>query len=170
MTQIAYCWDEDGYISHDEPCTTDPLESENAGKPVYVLPARGCLEKPDVVPGKIARRVDGKWTQEENHKGKEGFINRTPHTIDKYGPLPDGFSETLPPLTTAELFDQLRALRDARLTATDKYLVADYPISADQLAGVKTCRTTLRDLPAQDGAPWDGGGELTPWPELPSVG
>ncbi|MDY0204729.1 MAG: phage tail assembly chaperone [Desulfovibrio desulfuricans] len=34
---------------------------------------------------------------------------------------------------------------------------------------IKAYRQFLRDLPAQEGAPWDGGGELTPWPELPEV-
>lgn len=74
-----------------------------------------------------------------------------------------------PPPTDDELFTQLRAARDAKLTATDKYLLPDYPISADALSAVKAYRQTLRDLPGQEGAPWDGGGELTPWPELPAV-
>lgn len=63
----------------------------------------------------------------------------------------------------------LRTARDMRLDATDKYLLADYPITAEELAAVKTYRQLLRDLPAQPGAPWDGGGELTPWPEQPTV-
>ncbi|WP_303193318.1 tail fiber assembly protein, partial [uncultured Desulfovibrio sp.] len=74
-----------------------------------------------------------------------------------------------PPPTEDELFTQLRVARDAKLTATDKYLLPDYPISADALSAVKAYRQTLRDLPGQEGAPWDGGGELTPWPELPAV-
>ena len=64
----------------------------------------------------------------------------------------------------------LRGARDTRIAATDFYLASDYPIGADDLAAIKTYRQALRDLPAQPGAPWDGGGELTPWPELPSVG
>ena len=28
-------------------------------------------------------------------------------------------------------------------------------------------RQKLRDLPKEDGAPWDGGGEETPWPINP---
>ena len=62
---------------------------------------------------------------------------------------------------------RLRELRDSRLAATDKYLLADYPISADTLAAIKAYRQALRDLPSQPGAPWDGGGELTPWPVKP---
>lgn len=64
---------------------------------------------------------------------------------------------------------RLRTARDARLAATDKYLLSDYPISAENLAAIKIYRQALRDLPAQEGAPWDGGGELTPWPDMPSV-
>ena len=68
-----------------------------------------------------------------------------------------------------QLFTALRAARDVRLRATDKYLLADYPINAADLEAVKTYRTALRALPDQPGAPWDGGGDATPWPELPSV-
>ena len=74
-----------------------------------------------------------------------------------------------PPPTEEDLFTQLRAVRDAKLGDTDKYLLADYPSSADSLAAIRAYRQTLRDLPGQEGAPWDGGGELTPWPELPAV-
>lgn len=62
-------------------------------------------------------------------------------------------------------FERLRAERDRRLTATDYLLMPDYPIPDDQRAVVQTYRQALRDLPAQEGAPWDGGEESTPWPE-----
>ena len=65
------------------------------------------------------------------------------------------------------LFAALRSARDAKLRATDKYLLEDYPISSADLEAVKSYRTTMRELPAQPGAPWDGGGEATPWPENP---
>jgi hypothetical protein len=69
----------------------------------------------------------------------------------------------------AELFATLRASRDTRLAATDKYMLADYPINEDNLALVKAYRAALRDLPGQPGAPWDGGGDATPWPIMPEV-
>lgn len=68
----------------------------------------------------------------------------------------------------AARFERLRAERDRRLTATDYLLMQDYPIPADQLTAVQAYRQALRDLPAQEGAPWDGGGDETPWPELPA--
>ena len=72
------------------------------------------------------------------------------------------------PPTEAELFQMLRTKRDRRLAATDYLLMQDYPIPADQLTAVQAYRQALRDLPAQEGAPWDGGGDETPWPELPA--
>lgn len=74
-----------------------------------------------------------------------------------------------PPRPAKAIFDALRAARDVRLAATDKYMLADYPISEDNLALVKEYRAALRDLPEQPGAPWDGGGEATPWPIMPEV-
>lgn len=66
-------------------------------------------------------------------------------------------------------FERLRAERDRRLSATDYLLMQDYPLQEDQRIAVQAYRQVLRDLPAQSGAPWDGGGEATPWPEIPSV-
>ena len=67
------------------------------------------------------------------------------------------------------LFASLRAARDARLTSTDKMLLPDYPITADALAQIKAYRAALRNLPDAPGAPWDGGGEATPWPAALSI-
>lgn len=71
--------------------------------------------------------------------------------------------------STAARAARLRTERDARLDATDKYLLADYPINPEALEAVKAYRQALRDLPAQSGAPFDGGGELTPWPVMPTI-
>ena len=46
---------------------------------------------------------DGKkWVQVEDHKGKSGYVNGQPHTINEYGPLPDGWSYTPPPPSLAD--------------------------------------------------------------------
>ena len=42
-------------------------------------------------------------------------------------------------------------------------------LTPEQYTALLTYIQALRDIPAQPGAPWDGGGELTPWPELPTV-
>ncbi len=65
-------------------------------------------------------------------------------------------------------FERLRAERDQRLAETDYLLMADYPLSENQRTVVQVYRQSLRDLPSQEGAPWDGGGEETPWPEIPT--
>ena len=49
--------------------------------------------------------------------------------------------------------------------ATDQYSMDDYPDNERRAA----YRADLRALNHQKGAPWDGGGELTPWPELPKT-
>ena len=72
------------------------------------------------------------------------------------------------PPTDAEFFKRLRAERDSRLAATDYLLMQDYPLNNTLKEAVQTYRQALRDLPAQSGAPWDGGGEATPWPDLPA--
>lgn len=65
-------------------------------------------------------------------------------------------------------FERLRAERDRRLTATDYLLMQDYPLDDTLKVAVRLYRQALRDLPSQEGAPWDGGGESTPWPDLPA--
>lgn len=87
---------------------------------------------------------------------------------------PEGWAAAHPapapvPPTEAELFQQLRSERDRRLTATDYLLMQDYPLDNTHKEVVRLYRQALRDLPSQEGAPWDGGGESTPWPEIPNV-
>lgn len=73
------------------------------------------------------------------------------------------------PPTSEQLFISLRTERDTRLYNTDKYLLPDYPISPEALEAIKVYRQLLRDIPAQPGAPWDGGGDETPWPLPPEI-
>ena len=107
------------------------------------------------------------------HRGANGAVKSIGPDAPEFQPfLEDGdtleYTDTLPPLTTAQHFAALRAARDARLAQTDKMLLPDYPITADALEKVKTYRAALRDLPDQPGAPWDGGGTATPWPAAPA--
>lgn len=167
MTQLAYCYNADGYYTHTEYCTADPLESAYQGRDVFVLPADACLDAPVIAKGCVAQRANGAWVDVENHIGETGFVNGVPTEIKEYGPLPEGWSATPPVPTAEQLFSALRAARDARLSATDKYLLPDYPISESDLALVKTYRAALRALPEQPGAPWPGGD--IPWPVMPQV-
>lgn len=90
-----------------------------------------------------------------------------PRYMDTLGPLPEGAvteRPEKPASTVTELFASLRAERDRRIAATDYLVMPDYPLTEEAKATVSTYRQALRDLPQQAGAPWDGGGDLTPWP------
>ncbi len=79
----------------------------------------------------------------------------------EHGLRPDGKTRS------EALYADLRIERDKRLASTDYLIMPDYSLSSAKKTAVKAYRQLLRDLPAQDGAPWDGGGENTPWPALP---
>ena len=134
-----------------------------------ILPNNATRTAPTLKKGFVPRWMGEKWEQVEDHKGKSGYVNGQPHEVKEYGPLPEGWSDTPPPLTTEELMISLRSQRNTSIADSDNYLLPDYPISESDLASVKAYRQHLRDIPAQPGAPWDGGGELTPWPEKPNV-
>ena len=66
-------------------------------------------------------------------------------------------------------FERLRAERDRRIAATDYLIMPDYPLNDTHRRMMEYYRQDLRDLPTKEGAPWDGGGEATPWPAMPAV-
>lgn len=55
---------------------------------------------------------------------------------------------------------EVRAKRDYLISQTDYLLQTDYPISAEDLEKVKAYRQALRDVPEQEGFPFD-----VVWPE-----
>lgn len=59
---------------------------------------------------------------------------------------------------------EVRSKRDSRISDTDYLLCADYPISAEDLKAVKAYRQALRDVPQQEGFPFE-----VVWPELPTI-
>lgn len=68
--------------------------------------------------------------------------------------------------TKEEMFMWIRRDRNIILSNTD-YFYTDVPISEENKAELSAYRQALRDLPQQEGAPWDGGGDETPWPKAP---
>lgn len=75
-------------------------------------------------------------------------------------------------------FDTLRSERDTRINsvlwmrerhADELELGKETSLTPEQYTSLLTYIQALRDIPAQPGAPWDGGGELTPWPDMPEV-
>lgn len=72
-----------------------------------------------------------------------------------------------PTPTQEELAASIRAERDKRIAATDYLVMPDYPISQENLEEIKVYRQALRDIPQQQGFPWNGPDdpECT-WPSL----
>lgn len=138
MTQLAYCYNADGYYTHTEYCTVDPLESAEQGRDVFVLPADACLDAPVIAKGCVAQRVNGAWVDVENHVGETGFINGVATTIKEYGPLPEGWSATQPQPTLADVQTakrvEINAGFDAALTASLTMPSRDTPPSVVELA------------------------------------
>lgn len=147
----AYQYDANGYYA-------------GACEDYGMLPSNSTRKAPQEMAGHIPRWQDGAWSLAENHIGEKGWLDGEPFTVREYGPLPAGFSSEAPPKTQEELFGLLRSGRDSRLARTDYLLMPDYQLEAARLEKVKAYRQALRDLPAMPGAPWDGGGEQTPWP------
>ena len=87
---------------------------------------------------------------------------------DEQGNLQAITIEAIPQPTEEEIAEQkniaARAQRDRLISQTDYLVSGDYPISAADLAAVKTYRQALRDVPAQEGFP-----DSVVWPELPQV-
>lgn len=73
------------------------------------------------------------------------------------------------PQTEGERFARLRLACESRLSQTDYAMTIDYPISDESKTALLAYRKALRELNHQEGAPWDGGGKLTPWPEMPVI-
>ena len=69
--------------------------------------------------------------------------------------------------TVEDLAASIRAERDKRIAATDYLVMPDYPISQENLEEIKVYRQALRDIPQQQGFPWNGPDdpECT-WPSL----
>lgn len=146
---IAHQYTADGYYA-------GPVEDYG------FLPVNATYTKPLADKDGFTQKWDGdKWEYVEDHKGKNGYLDGKPFEMKQYGPLPDGFTETPPQPTDEDLAGRVRAERDGKLAASDKYLVADFPISAEKLELVKAYRKALREVPEQAGFPED-----VVWPEL----
>lgn len=93
------------------------------------------------------------------------------------GYYPQPAPEPEPEPTTEELFAQLRSIREVKLREYDQKisqldrlirLNPDYAAYNIERAEWDAYATALCNLPAQEGAPWDGGGVETPWPVKPA--
>lgn len=150
--------------------------SDGEYPPDHTIPSQ-----PEKRPGfcPIANAARTGWDYVEDHRQGKGRgtpfwqpaegddWQSPPRYTEELGPLPEGAVTERPEKpapTVTELFTFLRAERDRRIAATDYLVMPDYPLTEEAKATVSTYRQALRDLPQQAGAPWDGGGDLTPWP------
>lgn len=175
---VSYGYDDSGIFTQAAPCSPDPLESELAGKAVWLLPANSTfMAPPTAESGRAAVWNGATWEMVADNRGTKYWMpedawDSNPREMKDLGPLPAGAVTARPEKpapTGAELFAMLRSERDRRIGATDFMLLADYPIPEDRRLAVQVYRQALRDLPAQPGAPWDGGGAATPWPDMPTI-
>lgn len=101
------------------------------------------------------RSLIQKFSQEEGYREKRG--DDLSWSIEK-----------IPEKTEAEKREEaeksVRAKRDSLISETDYLLASDYPISAEDLEAVKVYRQALRDVPQQEGFPFD-----VVWPDLPVI-
>ena len=91
-----YGYDEEGLFTHSEICSPDPLESEQKGKAVWLVPANTTTIIPPVAIEKHVRVFKGGiWTQVEDNRGTEYWLpgdtwQTEPHRMEDIGPLPEG--------------------------------------------------------------------------------
>lgn len=101
------------------------------------------------------RELIQKFSQEEGFREKRG--DDLSWAVEK---IPEKTEEE----KLAEAEEQVRSQRDSLISDTDYLLCADYPISAEDLEAVKAYRQALRDVPQQEGFPYD-----VVWPSLPAI-
>ncbi len=185
--KTAYRFDDAGYFEHE--LSVQVIDGEALMPPsTTVLCPWGEGAKDDKV---FYRFSDGKWGMEAKPTCAAECVGvvishttTTPHDeemrelIRKFS-QEEGYCEKrgedwswtvvkIPEKTEEEKLveakEQVRSKRDRLIADTDYLLTPDYPISAEDLEAVKAYRTALRDVPQQEGFPYD-----VVWPELPTI-
>ena len=103
-----------------------------------LLPNNATNTAPVIKKGFVPCWDGKKWGQVEDHKDKSGYVNGQPHTINAYGPLPDGWSDTPPPPSLADAQtakrQQINSGFDAALAASLTMPSINTPPSAVEVA------------------------------------
>lgn len=106
---LAYCYTDEGEYSHAEPCQFDPLESEQKGEAVWLLPANSTFTAPPAAEsGKVAVWNGTAWELREDNRGTKYWLpgdawDSAPREMKDLGPLPDGALLERPEKTIEEL-------------------------------------------------------------------
>lgn len=185
--KTAYRFDDAGYFEHE--LSVQVIDGEALMPPsATLLPLWGDA-KPD---DKVFYRFDGEsWKSEAKPTCAAECVGVvishttiTPHDEEmrelirrfaqeegyreKRGEDLSWSVEKIPEKTEAEKREEaeksVRAKRDSLISETDYLLASDYPISAEDLEAVKVYRQALRDVPQQEGFPFD-----VVWPDLPVI-
>ena len=185
--KTAYRFDDAGYFEHE--LSVQVIDGEVLMPPsATLLPPWGDA-KPD---DKVFYRFDGEsWKSEAKPTCAAECVGVvishttiTPHDEEmrelirrfaqeegyreKRGEDLSWSAEKIPEKTEAEKREEaeksVRAKRDSLISETDYLLASDYPISAEDLEAVKVYRQALRDVPQQEGFPFD-----VVWPDLPVI-
>lgn len=185
--KTAYRFDDAGYFEHE--LSVQVIDGEALMPPsATLLPPWGDA-KPD---DKVFYRFDGEsWKSEAKPTCAAECVGVvishttiTPHDEEmrelirrfaqeegyreKRGEDLSWSVEKIPEKTEAEKREEaeksVRAKRNSLISETDYLLASDYPISAEDLEAVKVYRQALRDVPQQEGFPFD-----VVWPDLPVI-
>lgn len=185
--KTAYRFDDAGYFEHE--LSVQVIDGEALMPPsATLLPPWGDA-KPD---DKVFYRFDGEsWKSEAKPTCAAECVGVvishttiTPHDEEMRELIrrfaqEEGYREKrgedlswsvqkIPEKTEAEKREEaeksVRAKRDSLISETDYLLASDYPISAEDLEAVKVYRQALRDVPQQEGFPFD-----VVWPDLPVI-
>lgn len=120
---LCYRYNENKEYIGSEEMFKDPLESELQKKDIWLLPANCTLIEPP--------------------EAKEGFHIIWNGEAWEYKELEKEPEPRVP--TEDELKAQVRSVRNWYLQQTDKFMLADYPITSTQKTKYKQYRTYLRD-------------------------
>lgn len=127
----------------------------SSGKPSFDMETQKIVELPP-------KEVDGAWHQcfeVQNLTKQEQELRKTELAA---------FNETLAQCVRDERDKRIRAHRWLLERHSDELAVGDPATLTDgQYQAWLRYMQALRDMPGQADFPWDGGGEETPWPEVP---
>lgn len=122
--QQAYLFDEKTKEYKSEVnAQLDPLESEKAGKDIYLLPANATWEQPPIKEGYTTVWNGKEWDAVEDNRKKEYWLPEDKYgaparEMKELGPLPEGAMLTAPERTLEEVkaakIAELKAERDSK--------------------------------------------------------
>lgn len=129
----VYGYDEDGVFTQQGVCSPDPLESEQQGKAVWLVPANSTFIAPPVADhGKVVVWKGASWAQVEDNRGTKYWLpgdtwQTEPREMKDLGPLPEEAMLDRPEKSLEELkadkVSQIDAETSAAILAGFEYTI-----------------------------------------------